>query len=55
MALLCITKATASKNLFVRDRVSVVAEHTSNPIEKDAYYKNVPQKTQWQWRRRAQI
>ena len=48
MALLCITKATASKNLFVRDRVSVVAEHTSNAIEKDAYYKNVPQKTQWQ-------
>ena len=48
MALLCITKATASKNLLVPDRVSVVAEHTSNAIEKDAYYKKVPQKTQWQ-------
>lgn len=48
MALLCITKATASKNLLVPDRVSVVAEHKSNAIEKDAYYKKVPQKTQWQ-------
>ena len=48
MSLLCITKATASKNLLVPDRVSVVAEHTSNAIEKDAYYKEVPPKTQWQ-------
>ena len=48
MSLLCTTKATTSKNLLVRDRVSVVAEHTSNAIEKYAYYKKVPQKTQWQ-------
>ena len=48
MSLLCTTKATTGKNLLVRDRVSVVTEHTSNAIEKDAYYKKVPQKTQWQ-------
>ena len=44
MSLLCITKATASKNLLVRDRVSLLAEHTSNAIEKDAYHKKVPLK-----------
>ena len=48
MSLLCIAKATTSKNLLVRERVSVIAEQTSNAIEKDAYYKKVPQKTQWQ-------
>ena len=49
MYVLCIAKATTRKNLLVWDRVSVVAEHTSNAIEKDAHYKKVSQKVQWQW------
>ena len=48
MYVLCIAKATTRKNLLVWDRVSVVAEHTSNAIEKDAHYKKVSQKVQWQ-------
>ena len=38
------SKATTSKNLLVQDRVSVKAEHLSNPIEEGAYDKKVPPK-----------
>ena len=31
------------------------SHYKQNAIEKDVYYKKVPQKTQWLWRRRMQI